>query len=298
MIYVAFPKLLYRSDFLSQIFLVVSIVLVILFLPHMFISWVKKKHLLYEPENYFVLILFAVFTAVIFGVMSFSLQSIDTSTYTIDPVLIEKEQIAYREKNEKSLQEARITLQKVKNVYDYINYHKAQPLQLVEKRAPWYSFTQSYFYRLAQVDIKFSKTEGSSRGVISIAYYMEFTLGKDQVEIIALEKIISYKHFPLKLDENAVPILLSYLEKHMKWIADNQVHQHLGDIANMESKKFSPSIDKYLYDSIMHMLGNSTGYFKPYSFYGRIIEVLKTLFKFFYVSYFVSFLVKRFSIKQ
>lgn len=296
MFYVVFPKFYYRYDFKSQIFLSLSVYLITFILPNLIFSWLKNKNKLYEPENYFILIVFAVLTSVTFGMMSYGLQGVDSSSYIIDANLINEEHLAFKRKNQKDLTDARKNLQMIEAIYDKGIKNANIPVQLTKSSHNWFTNEYESNYKLGEIKIDFTKKISRvDRGVYVPTFHMELSCDTNKVSILPLHRIIS--KYPLP-QVDAGKTVVAYLEKRKYWEIDVPLKQLLNDSAAIDKKSFNPSINIYIYDALMGVLGNNPGYFKPYSLLGRVIEILKTLFKFFYVSYFVSFLVKRYSLKE
>ncbi|WP_207494396.1 hypothetical protein [Aridibaculum aurantiacum] len=294
--YLIFPKFYYRYDFESQLILIISISLILGVLPNLIFSWIDNKGNLYEPENHFVLIIFALLTSIIFGMMSYGLQGIIPSTYLIDTNLINEEQKAFQQRNYQNMAEAKRKLRAIETLYDKAFKNSHMPVQLKETGYSFLNSEDETVYSFAGIEILFKKkTVRIDRGNYQTFYEMELSEGPTKVEVSAVHQIL--KGYPLPTT-NTAQTILSILQQRKAWEIDVPIKQIANDSIKIANKVFTPSLSKYIYDALMGVLGNNTGYFKPFSVHGRIVEILKTLFKFFYVGYFVSFLVKRVSFKD
>lgn len=294
--YVIFPGSYYRYDFKSQIILIFSIYLIIFVVPNLIFSWLKNRDKLFEPENYFILVFFTVFTSIIFGMMSYALQGVASYTYLIDNNLIKEEYLGFKNKNQSDLKDARKKLHMIELIYGKAMKTVNMPVHLINSKHNWYSDIYETKYTWGDIEIELSKTiSRASRGVYIRTYDMNLIYDTVLVKISPIHRII--QDYPLP-ETNTATTVITYLNKRKNWEINVPIKQILKDSTLIAQKKFNPALDKYIYDALLGVLGNNTGYFKPYSLYGRAVEILKTLFKFFYLGYFVSFLVKRYSIKE
>lgn len=292
-----FPSLLYQYDALNYVYLVFSVATLIILIPRALLVWYQNKSQYYEPENYVILTLFSLSTAFIFGMISFSMQTMMPDTYVIDSVLMNSEKTTLTATNEDNASASKAVIRSCDSIAEKIMTIQDQVVLINKEENLFPEVSTKYNYSLGTIQLQLEDRQVRGDRSVTTMYFGTVRDSVTEVRFIPLHGVLKSNVVPLDLSRDVKPEILEMLRERRQWEVTNVLGQLQEDSLKIHTLQFNPSLLYYFYDSAMAMFGNSPGYFKPYSIQGRVIEILKTVFKYFYLSFLVGFLVKNFSMK-